>query len=483
MPPELCELMESIKDNPVTIAQSCNAFGKTWAAARVACWWFKCFQESQVYTSAAPPEGNLKRLLWGEINSLTEKHPDLFKNETVTTLNISRSAQCFIAGVTIPVSGSEAIREAKFSGKHSPNLLFIIDEGDAVPDEVYRGIESCSSGGHARLLVMFNPRAEVGEAYRMIRDGRANVIKLSAFSHPNVVKGADIIPGAVNRQTTVRRLNEWTRPLKPDESRDSECFTLPKYLNGAVATSQSGMDYPPLKAGKYVITNPAFSYMVLGEYPAQGSNKLISREWISAARARWDGYVQQSGETPPQYTQAVAGLDVSEFGTDANCLVFRYGGFVSRIISWSGLDINETAIKAAKLCKEKGASPVNVDSIGVGAAVPGQMSGQGVAAVGVKTSYKATQSCDVGEFNKLRDELWWLIREWLRTDPGAMLPPDELLLEELLTPTYEVENGKIRIMKKKVMRELLKRSPDRADALVLTFARAGFFARSVIKFI
>ena len=31
-------------------------------------------------------------------------------------------------------------------------------------------IESCMSGGFARLLVMFNPRAEVGEAYRMIRD-------------------------------------------------------------------------------------------------------------------------------------------------------------------------------------------------------------------------------------------------------------------------------------------------------------------------
>jgi len=50
-----------------------------------------------------------------------------------------------------------------------------------------------------------------------------------------------------------------------------------------------------------------------------------------------------------------------------------------------------------------------------------------------------------------------------------MLPPDELLVEELQTPTYEVRNGKIRIMQKQTMRELLKRSPDRADALCLTF--------------
>ena len=57
-----------------------------------------------------------------------------------------------------------------------------------------------------------------------------------------------------------------------------------------------------------------------------------------------------------------------------------------------------------------------------------------------------------------------------------MLPPDELLIEELQTPTYEVDNGKIKVMKKKTMRELLKRSPDRADGLCLTFARGGFFA-------
>jgi hypothetical protein len=29
-----------------------------------------------------------------------------------------------------------------------------------------------------------------------------------------------------------------------------------------------------------------------------------------------------------------------------------------------------------------------------------------------------------------------------------MLPPDEQLIEELATPTYEVVNGKIQVMKK-----------------------------------
>ena len=59
-----------------------------------------------------------------------------------------------------------------------------------------------------------------------------------------------------------------------------------------------------------------------------------------------------------------------------------------------------------------------------------------------------------------------------------MLPPDEYLIEELATPTYEITNGKIKIMKKITQRELLGRSPDRGDAFVLTFAPSGFFSES-----
>jgi hypothetical protein len=196
---EVKTLMKSVLDYPITLARSANATGKTHGAARVAVWFNRCFPDSQVYLAAAPPESNLKKLLWGEISSIAEKHSRLFQSDTIRTLFIGRSARSFIAGVSIPASGTTAQREAKFSGKHAAHLLFIIDEGDAVPDEVYRGIESCMSGGFARLLVMFNPRNESGEVYRMERDGRANIIRLSAFEHPNVKTGDNVIPGAVSR--------------------------------------------------------------------------------------------------------------------------------------------------------------------------------------------------------------------------------------------------------------------------------------------
>lgn len=467
-------LMESVRDYPITVARSANATGKTHGAARVAAWFYLVYRDSQVYTAAAPPQANLEKLLWGELGGLVERHPDLFSSNTIKNLHIERTAQSFITGVSIPSSGTAAQRQAKFSGKHAPHLLFIVDEGDAVPDEVFTAIESCLSGGHGRLLVMFNPRAEQGEVYRMERDGRANIVSLSAFNHPNVTTGEDVIPGAVDRPTTVRRIHQWCRPLTNREQPDSNCFELPAFLEGATTFDQSGRQLSTLVPGTYKIIDQAFSYMVLGRYPSQSSMQLISREWVNQARARWDAYVAEHGEVPPPVAKAIMGLDIGEYGTDSNVACVRYGGYVEPLISWGGVDTMETGDRAAEEYRSRSILRCCVDATGIGAGVAPHMRRSNCNAVAVKVASSPTEKTELGEFALLRDQLWWSCREWLRTDPGAMLPPDEALIEELLCPTYEIPGGKIQVMKKTVMRDLLKRSPDRADALCLTFFKPEF---------
>ncbi|MEO1077776.1 MAG: hypothetical protein AAFX41_17685, partial [Bacteroidota bacterium] len=296
---DMAAVFESVRDNPVTIALTGNAVGKTHGAARLATWLYKCFPGAQVYTAAAPPKKNLETLLWGEINGLVQDHPDVFEADEVTSLNIQRSAKEFITGVTIPASGTAAEREARFSGKHAPVLAFFFDEGDGVPKEVYRGAESCMSGGWVRMLIMLNPRAPQGPVYDMIERGEANVVRVSAFTQPNVVEGRDVIPGAVTRDTTVRRINAWTRPLAPGETPTEDDFEVPAFLVGTTAQRKSGGTYPPLPAGWRRVTEQAFFYMVLARFPSQGTRQLISRDAISRARARWDAYVAEHGERAP----------------------------------------------------------------------------------------------------------------------------------------------------------------------------------------
>jgi hypothetical protein len=186
--------------------------------------------------------------------------------------------------------------------------------------------------------------------------------------------------------------------------------------------------------------------------------------------------VAQHGEIPPQHTSGVMGLDVAEFGGDSNVLCIRYGGFVGRLTSWGGMDTMSTGDRVIAEYRARSISRVCVDATGVGAGVAPHLSRAGCSAIPVKVASTPVERTELGEFRILRDQLWWAVREWLRTDPGSMLPPDESLVEELLVPSYEIKNGKIRIMDKATMRELLKRSPDRADALCLTFASGGYFA-------
>lgn len=483
---DIVEVMESVRDYPITIVRSANGTGKTHCAARLAFWFFACFPESQVWTTAAPPLKNLKTLLWGEIESIKDKNPPLFHHFGTKTLRIARNSKSFIEGVSIPTTGTVREREAKFSGKHAPQMLFIVDEGDAVPEEVYKGIESCMSGGMNRLLIMFNPRQKAGMVWNMEMEGRANVVEVSAFNHPNVVTGEDVIPGAVDREKTGRRVNKWCRPLVTGEEPDDSCFILPEHLEGYVAKSESGVPYPPLKPGWYKILDPEFYYMVLGIYPILGENQLISEDDINRAFANYRKYEAEFGDQPPQGTRPRMALDPAEFGPDYNMVCLRYGSYVPRMKFWNGVDTDETALKARKLYWAKGAYVLIIDANGLGSGIGPRVvredqrlrreellnGGEKIVVIPVKGSEKPLPfvQYEEGEFRYLRDQLLWLLREWLRNDPNAKLYPDPMLMQEMLSLTYERHGKYIRVKDNETVKAELKRSPDRLMALAHTFA-------------
>jgi hypothetical protein len=476
---DLREICRSVRDNPVTIAQSGNGTGKSWIEARIALWFFKCQIEPQVYCCAAPPQTNLENILWAEIAGVCDKHPHLISDATSKALKIQRAPREFIAGVSIPTAGNDAQKQARFSGKHAPSLLFLVDEGDAVVDPVYAGIETCLSGGLDRLFITFNPRQRMGAVYRMIKSGQAKVIKLTAFNHPNVITGDDIIPGAVNREKTLRRIAQWSRPLAEGEARDNTCYKLPDYLVGCTPTDQQGKPLTPLVAGWYKITEHQFSHVVLGEYPAQAENQLISEEWIDAARSRYDLWVAEYGVNQGKHVKCICGLDIAEMGSDSSVLTKRFGNFVHPLVTWNKQDVIEVGDETHRHLLASGITAVSAiycDGTGVGSGTAPYLTRQySRPAVKVMVASSPTEDCDLGRFGLLLDQLMWTVREWLRTDL-AMLPPDPELIEELLAFTYGVVNGKVKVSSTDDVKTLLKRSPDRARSLMLTFMRTGPYA-------
>jgi hypothetical protein len=71
---------------------------------------------------------------------------------------------------------------------------------------------------------------------------------------------------------------------------------------------------------------------------------------------------------------------------------------------------------------------------------------------------------------RLRDELWFKGREWFQ-DKACSMPKDDALIAELTAPTYAfTSTGKMVVESKADMKKRGMRSPDLADAFLLTFA-------------
>jgi hypothetical protein len=468
--PDVIELCRAVDKYEVVEAKSGNATGKTHIAAHLAYYWLLCFPTPTVWTTAAPPESNLRNLLWKEINAIHEKNKDnVLKGVKRKDLRIELDVERFIEGTLIPQNADEHLQETRFSGKHSPTLAFIIDEANGVPRPVFKGIESCLSSEYIRLLCLFNPRSPSGYTYTMELERQCHIVCLTAFNHPNVRTGKNIIDGAVSRKVTLQRIDAWTRHLRPGEtSEDADVFEVPEFLVGTTVRRKNGTMTEPLKAGYRKIEDTQFKYMVLAEYPDESVERLIQDRWINDARTRWDLYVDAKGESPSR-RWCIYGQDVAEKGGDWNVGYARYGGFVARAVKWRGLDLDATAERARKTHMKVNARWTFADGTGVGAGIAPYLQRRGVNAIGVRVANRPTAFCERGEFFMMRDQLYWHLREWLQHDPTAMLPPDEELIQELRVPEFGHKNGKIYVMSKDDMRDELGRSPDHLDALALTF--------------
>jgi hypothetical protein len=495
--PDQEEFMRAVADPRYEIVQvqSATGVGKTFALGALAVWAYKSMSGCKVYTASAPPEKNLKELLWGEIYNLTEKFPSLFlKDDVKASMHISRSTKEFITGVTIPSSKSHEQMVTIFSGKHAPVLLFIFDEGDGIPDAVFEGADGCMSGGiFIKQIVCFNPKRKEGEAYRRKIDGEAYVLSMSAFSHPNVIYGDDhIVPGAVTKEKTARRINDWTEPLPEEDEPDSTCFEVPDFMVGYKAHTSAGKPYPPIEAGWRRIVDGQFSYKVLGLYPAAGLDQLIRDDWIKNAVTRWEAMRAMTGgiPEPPGGIDPLMGLDVAGGGPDSHIATFRYGGWVEPPIGWKNMDPDRGAEKATRLYNEHGAERCYVDSTGVGAAAPHRMyrygrdQGWDVSAVMVMVNERSTGWNEDGDFYSVRDEAYWALREAFRTG-NIMIPPSSYSFEckrlhqALVALTYDFQGSTIKVVQKKILKKKLGFSPDEVDSLMLTYCPENTWMGSI----
>lgn len=198
-----------------------------------------------------------------------------------------------------------------------------------------------------------------------------------------------------------------------------------------------------------------YKHVYLGGFVDNIEDRLFTYASIDAAMNR---HGDTSGAT-------VLGVDVARFGSDSSVHCVREGlqvhPFEMRAKQSTVQTANWTAFKYNKV-KADGAI---IDTIGVGAGVFDNMLNQGFYCVDGNFGSMAD---DKDRYANKRAESYFRLKEAL--DRGLALPKDDELMEELLSISYFYrENGKAQIQAKDKIKEELGRSPDKADALALTF--------------
>jgi phage terminase large subunit len=168
----------------------------------------------------------------------------------------------------------------------------------------------------------------------------------------------------------------------------------------------------------------------------------------------------------------VWGLDVARFGDDRTALAKRQGNRLLEPIKWwHGQDLMQTV---GRLQVEYQDTPLRmrpaeilIDSIGLGSGVLDRAREIGLPVRGINVGESPAIKLS---HQRLRDELWFAGREWFQ-GLDVCIPQDDALISELSAPLYTfTSTGKIVVESKADMKKRGLRSPDMADAFLLTFA-------------
>ncbi len=237
-------------------------------------------------------------------------------------------------------------------------------------------------------------------------------------------------------------------------------------------------DNPYLMAAGYkavlqALPEPLRTRLLQGDFAgAQEDDPLqvIPTAWIAAAQARWAA----DGAAGPMET---IGIDVARGGQDRSVLTPRHGAWFGpqRVFSGAATPDGPSVLALARALAEGGDPILQIDVIGVGAAVFDTARARNLPALGLNAAEASTARDRTGRlgFLNLRAEWWWQLREALDPEHGEdlALPPDRELLADLAAPRWRLGSRGIQIESKDDIRARIGRSPDKGDSLVYAFTK------------
>lgn len=218
------------------------------------------------------------------------------------------------------------------------------------------------------------------------------------------------------------------------------------------------------------LPEPLRSALLNGDWKAgleDDAYQVIPRGWVRAAFKRWE-------QMPRPDLPKVVGLDVARGGDDKTVIAERYGNWFDELQKHPGRSTpdGQSVVSLLSISLTNGGS-ANIDVIGVGASAYdlARQRRLHVQAVNFAESSNARDKGGSLRFVNKRAECYWRFREALDPNSGAeiALPYDPELEADLCAPRWQSQANGIKIESKDDIRKRIGRSPDCADAVVLSW--------------
>jgi len=374
--------------------------------------WFVLFHRNLKVPVTANSQDQLRDVVWAEIGRWHRELPPFLKDKIEVAAERvfvhSDPDSAFAVARTARPERPEALQ-----GFHAATLAFFIEEASGIEEVIFETAGGALSSEDSWVFMFANPTRTSGYFHRSHHENRGS----------------------------------W------------RVYHVPCQSSSRVSPS-----YANTIAQEYGLDSNVYRVRVLGEFPETEDDSVMSLGLVEAAVGR---EVQQTE------AGVVWGLDVARFGDDTTCLAKRCGNIITEpLIEWKKVDLMQTVGRVYQQFSEtsfdKRPTSINVDVIGLGAGVVDRLRELGLPVRGINVG--ESPALDPNRYMRLRDELWFRCRDWFDTRAVSM-PPDAALIGELVSPKYKIESsGKLKVESKDDMKKRGVKSPNRADALCLTFA-------------
>ena len=411
--PQQVEALKALPHAKRITIRSGHGCGKDCLAVLASLWFMVTRPYAKVVVTA-PTNRQLNDIFWSELSKWfrRSKVQDEFILQKDKFFHKSAPKEWWIRAVSPQARATKEEQAETLAGFHGDHLLIVCDEASGIPDPVYVPLEGAMTQEDNKVLLIGNMTKGAGYFY-------------DTHFHASISK-------------KWCRLH-WDSRKSPIVSKETVEYFRDKY----------GED------------SSIFAIRITGDPPKSDEMSFIP---LYAARQCLGNEIEIA-EDEPLYLS----VDVARYGDDKSIIMPRRG---LKIYPWdthAKLNTIDLGGHINMLYQELEADGLAIDVIGVGAGVTDWLQKHGhIKCFGINV---AESSTDIKKYDRLRDELWTMVRD--KCLAGMYSFPEteegEELCNELAAPGYSFNaHGGYKIESKREMKNRGIKSPNIADALCLS---------------